>query len=109
MPRYITVLIKALSSPVFRDLIWLRCAHNLSQVVREQEDERTEAIANQEREKKKDETEKGDRQLWHLRSKASRMSFYKRVSIHSLNKKDFGITILFDQYLWKVLLDVLTL
>ena len=109
VPRYITVWIWAVSSPLFRDLIWLRCAHNCSQVVREQEDERIEAIANQERESKKDETEKGHRQLWHLRNKASRMSFYKRVSIHSLNKKDFGITLLFDQYLCTVLLDVLTL
>ena len=46
----------------------------------EQREENATALAAQEREKNKDETEKGDRQIWHLRNKSSRMAFYKRVS-----------------------------
>ena len=61
----------------------------------EQSEEDATALAAQEREKHKDETEKGDRQIWHLRSKSSRMAFYKRVSNGSICKRTF-----YDRYIY---------
>ena len=55
-------------------------------IVQEAEAEAANEIkAKDERERKKNETEKGGNHLWHLNSKVARWNFFKRVSNHSSN------------------------